>query len=468
MDDKLLKVKIVFDKVREMRNEIGTLFEGLEGRISKLTEVYTEFIKNTNKIKTADVSIFIFSLDSFYFQNNLLKREYKYLINYYNIIVNRMYGEYYKLYKIIVDYVYKSQLDNKLSEMMKNRKYPKYDDLNDEKQYEFSLIVQLNEDIINIVTHLINILRDKEHELNTYLINQGYGLNVNNFVSTFNYEVVVLKEQIILYEKYLDFFYHIHEKLLKRLITKISLLEAQINTEIKFEGGLIGKRKDTKALMSDMNMTGMNKRVAKDLRRSIIGNKSPSSSSTDYDISDKYHEENDFIAIEQPPNTLNGFDTEIIETQTVFIMPKSNNTSLIQQIFENYENVDTDIQNEEEQYVEQTEEEEDEDVEDVEEHVEEDVEEDEEDEEDVEDVAEDEEKDVEEHVEEDVEEHVEKDEEETVENMLDIEHDAVQGEEEHAIVLDVVEKCIDKIVTNNENTTANVDANTDDVINNNP
>jgi hypothetical protein len=290
---------------------------------------------------------------------------------------------------------------------------------------------------------------------------------VNNFVSTFNYEVVVLKEQIILYEKYLDFFYHIHEKLLKRLITKISLLEAQINTEIKFEGGLIGKRKDTKALMSDMNMTGMNKRVAKDLRRSIIGNKSPSSSSTDYDISDKYHEENDFMAIEQPPNTSNDFDNEIIETQTVFIMPKSNNTSLIQQIFENYENVDTDIQNEEEQYVEQTEEEEDEDVEDVEEHVEEDVEEDEEDEEDVEDVAEDEEKDVEEHVEKDEEETVEKDEEETVENMLDIEHDAVQGEEEHAIVLDVVEKCIDKIVTNNENTTANVDANTDDVINNN-
>ena len=34
MDDKLLKVKVVFDKVREMRNEIGTLFEGLDGRIT--------------------------------------------------------------------------------------------------------------------------------------------------------------------------------------------------------------------------------------------------------------------------------------------------------------------------------------------------------------------------------------------------------------------------------------------------
>ena len=204
MDDKLLKVKVVFDKVREMRNEIGTLFEGLDGRITKLTEVYNEFIKNTKQIKTADTKVFIFSLDSFYFQNNLLKREYRYLKDYYNIIINRMYGEYYKLYHLIIDYVVKSQVDGKLSETMKHKKYPKYDDLNEEKQYDFHLIVQLNEDIINIITHLINVLRDKEHELKTYTTNQGYGLNVNNFVATFNYEVVVLKEQIILYEKYLD------------------------------------------------------------------------------------------------------------------------------------------------------------------------------------------------------------------------------------------------------------------------
>ena len=107
MDDKLLKVKVVFDKVREMRNEIGTLFEGLDGRITKLTEVYNEFIKNTKQIKTADTKVFIFSLDSFYFQNNLLKREYRYLKDYYNIIINRMYGEYYKLYNLIIEYVVK-------------------------------------------------------------------------------------------------------------------------------------------------------------------------------------------------------------------------------------------------------------------------------------------------------------------------------------------------------------------------
>ena len=360
MDDKLLKVKVVFDKVREMRNEIGTLFEGLDGRITKLTEVYNDFIKSTKQIKTADTKVFIFSLDSFYFQNNLLKREYRYLKEYYNIIINRMYGEYYKLYKLIVDYVEKSHVDGKLSETLKNKKYPKYDDLNEEKQYDFHLIVQLNEDIINIIAHLINILRDKEHELKTYTTNQGYGLNVNNFVSTFNYEVIVLKEQIVLYEKYLDFFYHIHEKLLKRLTTKISLLEAQLNADITFEGGLIGKRKDNNSLMNDMNVKGLNKRAARDLRRSIVGGKSPSpsNSSTDNDT-----DELEFSAIDDIPSKTNTLHfthaTEFVSKSTSDSFIHHNKPSLAQKMFSSsseYNNVEMLVQEQEQEYEQEQEE----------------------------------------------------------------------------------------------------------------
>ena len=278
MDDKLLKVKIVFDKVKDMRDEINILFEGLDGRISKLGEIYNDFIKSAKMIKTPDVKAFIFSLDSFYFQNSLLNKEYQHLKDYYLIIINRMYGEYYKLYKLITEYVEKSHIDSQLNDSLKKKIYPKYDDLNEEKQYDFHLIVNLNEDIIGVVNYLINILRDKELALKAYTTNRNYGLNVDNFVSTYNYEVIVLQEQINLYEKYLDFFYHVHEKLLKRLITKISVLEAQLNADIKFEGGLIGKRKDNNDLMNDMNIKGLNKKAARELRKSITGVNSPTTS----------------------------------------------------------------------------------------------------------------------------------------------------------------------------------------------
>lgn len=275
MEENLAKVKFVFDKIKDMRLEIGGLFDILDGRITKLEEIYDGFIKNTKMFKSGDIKVFIFSLDSFYFQNSLIKREYRYLRNYYNIIVNRMYGEYYKLFKLINEYVERSLVDNKLSEILRHKKYPRYDDLDDEKEYDFKLITQLNEDIISVINYLINILRNKENSLKLYMDNQNYGLNVNNFVSTFNYEVVVLQEQISLYEKYLDFFYHVHEKLLKRLITKISVLDAQLNTDVKFEGGLISTKKDSKVLFDEINMDGLNKKVVKDLRRSITRSNIP-------------------------------------------------------------------------------------------------------------------------------------------------------------------------------------------------
>jgi len=271
MEDKLLKVKHVFDKVKDMRSDINLLFNNLDGRICKLAEIYDEFIVNTHTIRTPDIRSFIFSLDSFYFQNSLLRREYKYLKDYYNIIINRMYGEYYKLFKIMTEYVDRSLIDNKLSDVLKNKKYPRYDDLDDEKVYDFKLITQINEDIMGVITYLINILKDKESSLKLYTMNQNYGLNVNNFVSTFNYEVVVLQEQILLFEKYLDFFYHVHEKLLHRLITKVSVLEAQLNADIKFEGGLISKKKDNQVLFDEMGINRLNEKTANELRKSIIG-----------------------------------------------------------------------------------------------------------------------------------------------------------------------------------------------------
>lgn len=275
MEDKLLKVKHVFDKVKDMRSELNLLFNHLDGRICKLSEIYDEFIKNTNMIRTADIKVLIFSLDSFYFQNSLLRREYKYLKDYYNIIVNRMYGEYYKLFKLITEYIHRNLNDNKLNDVLKNKSYPRYDDLDDEKVYDFNLITQINEDIMNTINYLINILRDKETSLREYTTNQEYGLNVNNFVSTYKYDVIVLQEQITLYEKYLDFFYHVHEKLLQRLITKVSVLEAQLNADIKFEGGLIGKKKDNKVLFDELGINGLNKKTARELRKSITGDYSP-------------------------------------------------------------------------------------------------------------------------------------------------------------------------------------------------
>ncbi len=252
-----------FTNLKKIKTELDVLLNTLKLKLTKLKDTYVDFVQNNKS------NVFIFGLDSFYFQTSLLQKEYNYLIDYKNTIINRMYGEYYKLFKLIIEYIDRSHVDNKLKDILKKKQYPRYDDLDDRKTYDFNLIVQLNEDILSIVNGLINILKGKEQSLKQYTTNQNYGLNVNNFVSTYNYEVNVLQEQINLYEKYLDFFYHVHEKLFKRLITKISILEAQINADIKFEGGLLSKRKDNNELIAEINYSGLNKHAAKELRKSL-------------------------------------------------------------------------------------------------------------------------------------------------------------------------------------------------------
>ena len=168
---------------------------------------------------------------------------------------------------------------------------------------------------MNTINYLINILRDKETSLREYTTNQDYGLNVNNFVSTYKYDVIVLQEQITLYEKYLDFFYHVHEKLLQRLITKVSVLEAQLNADIKFEGGLIGKKKDNKVLFDELGINGLNKKTARELRKSITGHESPLSIGyeTEFDEVNVADENNYFTTMEldqsdESTNSISSFD----------------------------------------------------------------------------------------------------------------------------------------------------------------
>ena len=72
-------------------------------------------------------------LDSFSFQTKLAQVEYEWIQRVYQMIDNRMYGEYYKLWISMSQYS---------KELLKEetQKFPTYKDLEPMKQYELSLI----------------------------------------------------------------------------------------------------------------------------------------------------------------------------------------------------------------------------------------------------------------------------------------------------------------------------------------
>ena len=230
MESKLQKIKQIFIKIKDTRIQVMNVFGILEVKISKLKQMTNEFIKNNHDV------LFVFSLDSFKFQSRLIDFEYADMQKYFYALNNRMYCEYYKLYKIISEYVDKTIGSNKTFEMIKtNSNFPIYKDLEPYKQYNFETIEEVHKTIILLLSGIQEHIVMKEGELDNYKIKQHSGLNINNFVNTFEFNVLTVKHNLGLFVSYLDFFHNIHIKHFKRFSKKMKSMDDYLNEDITFD-----------------------------------------------------------------------------------------------------------------------------------------------------------------------------------------------------------------------------------------
>jgi hypothetical protein len=171
----------------------------------------------------------------------------------YDAITNKMYCEYYKLYKIVVDYVNENIKDDKILNVIQaNNQYPVYKDLEPYKQYEFHFIKELHETVLVILTGVNGFLMNKEHDLKIYQDKKQIGFNIDNFVNTLNFNNLIMKEKIQLFINYIEFFHKMHKKYLSRFSTKMQLMLSQINYDINFEGNAKNKQVANKQVLKTL------------------------------------------------------------------------------------------------------------------------------------------------------------------------------------------------------------------------
>jgi hypothetical protein len=240
MNEKIQCVKMNFNKIKEIRSQVIYWFNALEIKITKLKNTTNDFVK-TNKD-----NMFVFGLDSFQFQGKLIDYEYNDMQKFYFALNNRLYCEYYKLYKLILQYTEETIGTNKNIEMLKSTTlFPIYKDLEPFKQYNFEIIEEIHKTIINLLNNLNEHIIAKETQLQSFQLKQLSGLNINNFVNTFDFDVIVIRQKGILYLSYLDFFHTIHTKHFKRFSKKIKLMNDYLDEDIKFDEGLRNREDDS-------------------------------------------------------------------------------------------------------------------------------------------------------------------------------------------------------------------------------
>ena len=230
MDVRLNNLKPTFTQIVDLKDENIKTFATLADKMKKLKEFYADFIKNNKN------NLFMFGLDSFHFQEKIIDIEHEDMHRLFDAIVNRMYCEYYKLCKIIVDYIQKNIPDKKIIELTTmNMNFPIYKDLEPFKKYDFDNIQNLHENLLVLLQGIYGYYLNKEHELKNHQIKNSIGLNIDNFVNTFQFNNIVIREKLTLFITYLEFFHKLHTKYLKRFTTKLQLMVSQVTNDIKFE-----------------------------------------------------------------------------------------------------------------------------------------------------------------------------------------------------------------------------------------
>ena len=232
MESRIVNLKNDFNNLINIRNNVKNIFEILQLRIDKLKLLYSEFIKSNKN------QMFVFGLDSFHFQSKLIDIEYDDTKRLFMAIGNRMYCEYFKLNKIIIEYILNNIKDKKITEIIKINNYPVYKDLEPFKEYKFETLMDIHENILKMLSILVSELNNKENELTIHKTKQHIGLNIDNFVTTFNFNNNVMKERITMFITYIEFFHKLHTKYLKRFSNKIQLIYTDINNDIKFDESL--------------------------------------------------------------------------------------------------------------------------------------------------------------------------------------------------------------------------------------
>lgn len=197
-------------------------------KLKELKQNYDSMVQNNKK------KIFLFCLDSYYFQYKTLLLETENIDKYISMIKNRMYGDYYKLFTIIVSEM--SPLVELENFVTKQQKYIPYKEIEPYFEYPQNDLLELHQDILK----LLNVLHKEylQKEKKTIENNKSGGLYVENFIQTLNYENNTFKEKIFLYVGYLQFYHKLQEKYLTGLFRRVDLFYKEIEENIIVNGNM--------------------------------------------------------------------------------------------------------------------------------------------------------------------------------------------------------------------------------------
>ena len=218
-------LKTTFNNLLIVCKDIYNKKDDLNNKLSTLKNNYNELVSTNNK------KIFLFCLDSFYYQYKLYSIEMENICKFITLLNNRMYGDYYKLYNIIILQFKEKNAD--FAGIVTSKKQIPYKDLEPTIEYSIEVIEEIHNDILQIIENIHQYCLEKEKKISEYNQRPMYGFSITSFINTLEYENSIMREQITLYCNYVHFFHNIQKDNLSRLYSKINTFQNDIDENMQ-------------------------------------------------------------------------------------------------------------------------------------------------------------------------------------------------------------------------------------------
>jgi hypothetical protein len=216
------KLQNDFNMCLRLRTELQTKRDTLEEKIDDIKAQYNDLVRQNSK------KIYLYCLDSMYFQYKILRVELEQFQKMIALIFNRMYGDYYKLYNII-----QSQCkENSTNIILSSENVVVYKDLDPFTEFSVEDLALTHRIIIETLKKLLELYATKQEEINDHNANMRVGFSVTSFISTLSYENKILGEHMSLYSDYLSFYHSSQRKYLDNALGKINSFMREIEDEI--------------------------------------------------------------------------------------------------------------------------------------------------------------------------------------------------------------------------------------------
>ena len=261
-----------YQEIQRYVEELEELKHSVSEKIERFSGLYGELVKE-NKTKTL-----LFCLDSLYFQYRISRINYESIENISNFVLNRMYGDYYRLWRLIqtnsnvnIEDFSNTNINNNNNNNTNNNtnnnnnnnnnntnnnnnnnnnnntnnnnnnntdadaqnKIVCYRDLDVFAVYPMQSVYLLHEQILIILQKFFIKWAFGARGVDEYIENKVSILPISNYLNTLQHENHILEHQTMLYVNYLAFFHVSQKRSLNKLKTRLSILEDEIDACLK-------------------------------------------------------------------------------------------------------------------------------------------------------------------------------------------------------------------------------------------